>query len=181
MVALNFQTSDLPMQLNQGKFEYNGGCGYLLKPDFMRRPDKTFDPFAESPVDGVIAAQCSVRVISGQFLSDKKVGTYVEVDMYGLPTDTIRKEFRTRMVPSNGLNPVYNEEPFTFRKVSFLFTTFKASVPPRKVLLYNVVCLFALAIQWKERSNKRTKLSISGKFKPFKGLSLVVSTNDVIQ
>ncbi|CAL1280662.1 unnamed protein product [Larinioides sclopetarius] len=117
MVALNFQTPDLPMQLNQGKFEYNGGCGYLLKPDFMRRPDKTFDPFAESPVDGVIAAQCSVRVISGQFLSDKKVGTYVEVDMYGLPTDTIRKEFRTRLVPNNGLNPVYNEEPFVFRKV----------------------------------------------------------------
>lgn len=57
------------------------------------------------------------QVISGQFLSDKKVGTYVEVDMYGLPTDTIRKEFRTRTVPANGLNPVYNEEPFVFRKV----------------------------------------------------------------
>ena len=56
-------------------------------------------------------------MISGQFLSDKKIGTYVEVDMYGLPTDTIRKEFRTRMVPNNGLNPVYNEEPFVFRKV----------------------------------------------------------------
>ncbi|CAF5144897.1 unnamed protein product, partial [Rotaria magnacalcarata] len=40
---------------------------YLLKPDFMRRPDRTFDPYAESPVDGVIAAFCSVRVISGQF------------------------------------------------------------------------------------------------------------------
>ncbi|XP_049825323.1 1-phosphatidylinositol 4,5-bisphosphate phosphodiesterase isoform X2 [Aethina tumida] len=117
MVSLNFQTSDLPMQLNQGKFEYNGNCGYLLKPDFMRRHDRTFDPFAECPVDGVIAAQCSVQVIAGQFLSDKKVGTYVEVDMYGLPTDTIRKEFRTRLVPSNGLNPVYNEEPFLFRKV----------------------------------------------------------------
>ncbi|KAH1019172.1 hypothetical protein HUJ04_009028 [Dendroctonus ponderosae] len=117
MVSLNFQTSDLPMQLNQGKFEYNGNCGYLLKPDFMRRPDRIFDPFAESPVDGVIAAQCSVQVIAGQFLSDKKIGTYVEVDMYGLPTDTIRKEFRTRMVPANGLNPVYNEEPFLFRKV----------------------------------------------------------------
>lgn len=46
-----------------------------------------------------------------------QVGTYVEVDMYGLPTDTVRKEFRTRMVPANGLNPVYNEEPFLFRKV----------------------------------------------------------------
>ncbi|XP_042188776.1 1-phosphatidylinositol 4,5-bisphosphate phosphodiesterase beta-4 isoform X2 [Callorhinchus milii] len=117
MVSLNFQTPDLAMQLNQGKFEYNGSCGYLLKPEFMRRPDRTFDPFSETPVDGVIAATCSVEVISGQFLSDKKIGTYVEVDMYGLPTDTIRKEFRTRMVMNNGLNPVYNEEAFVFRKV----------------------------------------------------------------
>ena len=58
-----------------------------------------------------------LQVISGQFLSDKKIGTYVEVDMYGLPTDTIRKEFRTKVVPANGLNPVYNEDPFVFRKV----------------------------------------------------------------
>lgn len=58
------------------------------------------------------------KVFSGQFLSDKKIGTYVEVDMYGLPTDTIRKEFRTRMVMNNGLNPAYNEEPFVFRKVA---------------------------------------------------------------
>ncbi|XP_077341613.1 1-phosphatidylinositol 4,5-bisphosphate phosphodiesterase beta-4 isoform X2 [Lithobates pipiens] len=117
MVSLNYQTPDLAMQLNLGKFEYNGSCGFLLKPDFMRRPDRTFDPFSETPVDGVIAATCSVQVISGQFLSDKKTGTYVEVDMYGLPTDTIRKEFKTRMVMNNGLNPVYNEEPFVFRKV----------------------------------------------------------------
>uniref|UniRef100_A0AAY4C1I5 1-phosphatidylinositol 4,5-bisphosphate phosphodiesterase n=1 Tax=Denticeps clupeoides TaxID=299321 RepID=A0AAY4C1I5_9TELE len=117
MVSLNYQTPDLAMQLNQGKFEYNGACGYLLKPDFMRRSDRMFDPFSETPVDGVIAATCSVQVFSGQFLSDKKIGTYVEVDMYGLPTDTIRKEFRTRMVMNNGLNPYYNEEPFVFRKV----------------------------------------------------------------
>uniref|UniRef100_A0A3B3RET8 1-phosphatidylinositol 4,5-bisphosphate phosphodiesterase n=1 Tax=Paramormyrops kingsleyae TaxID=1676925 RepID=A0A3B3RET8_9TELE len=117
MVSLNYQTPDLAMQLNQGKFEYNGSFGYLLKPDFMRRSDRMFDPFSETPVDGVIAAHCSVQVFSGLFLSDKKIGSYVEVDMYGLPTDTIRKEFRTRMVMNNGLNPAYNEEPFVFRKV----------------------------------------------------------------
>ena len=50
------------MQLNQGKFEFNGNCGWQIKPEFMRRTDKTFDPFAETPVDGVIAAQCSVQV-----------------------------------------------------------------------------------------------------------------------
>ena len=27
------------------------------------REDKQFDPFAETPVDGVIAAQCSVQVV----------------------------------------------------------------------------------------------------------------------
>lgn len=61
MVALNFQTPDLPMQLNQGKFEFNGTTGYLLKPEFMRRSDRSFDPFSEG-VDGVITAQCSVQV-----------------------------------------------------------------------------------------------------------------------
>jgi phosphatidylinositol phospholipase C, beta len=37
--------------------------------------------------------------------------------MYGLPTDTIRREFRTRTVPNNGLNPYFNEDPFVFRKI----------------------------------------------------------------
>ena len=42
--------------------------------------------------------------------------------MYGLPTDTIKKEFKTKTIPANGLNPVYNEEPFVFRKVFRNFT-----------------------------------------------------------
>ena len=62
LVSLNFQTPDLPFQLNQGKFEYNGNCGYLLKPDFMRRPERAFDPFAESAIDGILAATCNVTV-----------------------------------------------------------------------------------------------------------------------
>ena len=49
---------------------------YLLKPDFMRRPDRTFDPFSESPVDGVIAAHCSVKVISGICSSLKIVSSF---------------------------------------------------------------------------------------------------------
>ena len=50
------------MQLNLGRFEYNGRCGYLLKPEFMRRPDRQFDPFTESTVDGVIAATVQLKV-----------------------------------------------------------------------------------------------------------------------
>lgn len=109
--------TDLAMQLNLGIFEYNARCGFLLKPEFMRRKDRRLDPFAESTVDGIIAGTVSIQVISGQFLSDKRVGTYIEVDMYGLPADTVRRKFRTRIVPNNAINPQYNEEPFVFKKV----------------------------------------------------------------
>lgn len=54
--------SDLPMQLNMGVFEYNGGSGYLLKPEFMRRTDKHFDPFTENIVDGIVANTVKIRV-----------------------------------------------------------------------------------------------------------------------
>ncbi|GIX88485.1 1-phosphatidylinositol 4,5-bisphosphate phosphodiesterase classes I and II [Caerostris extrusa] len=37
--------------------------------------------------------------------------------MYGLPADTVRRRFRTRTVPNNGINPMYDEEPFVFKKV----------------------------------------------------------------
>lgn len=54
--------ADLAMQLNLGIFEMNGRSGYLLKPQFMRRMDRKFDPFAESTVDGIIAGTVSVQV-----------------------------------------------------------------------------------------------------------------------
>ncbi|KAM5316887.1 1-phosphatidylinositol 4,5-bisphosphate phosphodiesterase beta-3 isoform 1-T2 [Glossophaga mutica] len=117
LVALNFQTLDVAMQLNAGVFEYNGRSGYLLKPEFMRRPDKSFDPFTEVIVDGIVANALRVKVISGQFLSDRKVGIYVEVDMFGLPVDTRRGKYRTRTSQGNSFNPVWDEEPFEFPKV----------------------------------------------------------------
>ncbi|XP_071802136.1 1-phosphatidylinositol 4,5-bisphosphate phosphodiesterase beta-1-like isoform X8 [Asterias amurensis] len=117
MVALNYQTLDLPMQLNMGYFEINGRTGYILKPEFMRRKDRLFDPFAESTMDGVVAATVEVRVISGQFLSDRRVNTYVEVDMFGLPADTVRRRYKTKSSSSNSINPVFDGDHFVFRKV----------------------------------------------------------------
>lgn len=57
------------------------------------------------------------QVISGQFLSDKKVGVYVEVDMFGLPADTKRK-YRTKTSNGNSLDPVWDDEMFVFNKVT---------------------------------------------------------------
>uniref|UniRef100_A0A3B3WDB7 Phosphoinositide phospholipase C n=1 Tax=Poecilia mexicana TaxID=48701 RepID=A0A3B3WDB7_9TELE len=118
LVALNYQTIDLSMQLNLFMFEYNGRSGYRLKPEFMRRHDKHFDPFTENTVDGIVANTLSVKVISGQFLTERRVGVYVEVEMFGLPADTRRKALKTKTSQNNNaVNPVWDEEPIIFKKV----------------------------------------------------------------
>ncbi|XP_052668037.1 1-phosphatidylinositol 4,5-bisphosphate phosphodiesterase beta-2 isoform X3 [Harpia harpyja] len=117
MVALNFQTMDVPMQQNMALFEFNGQCGYLLKHEFMRRPDKQFDPFSVDRMDVVVASTLSVTILSGQFLSDRSVKTYVEVELFGLPRDTKRK-YRTKLTSTaNSINPVWKEEAFVFEKI----------------------------------------------------------------
>ncbi|XP_055087334.1 1-phosphatidylinositol 4,5-bisphosphate phosphodiesterase beta-2 [Periophthalmus magnuspinnatus] len=116
LVALNYQTMDFPMQLNMALFEYNGRTGYLLKHDVMRRSDKKFDPFCDR-IDTVVASTLTIKIYSGQFLSDKNVKTGVEVEVIGLPNDP-KKKYRTKWTTTaNAINPVWNEEPFVFEKI----------------------------------------------------------------
>ncbi|XP_055342779.1 1-phosphatidylinositol 4,5-bisphosphate phosphodiesterase beta-1-like [Paramacrobiotus metropolitanus] len=117
LVALNVQTPDLGMQLNTAVFEFNGLTGYILKPELMRRKDRTLDPFTESHLDGVVPASLSVRVISGLMLSFKRISTFAEVDLYGIFGDIKKKDHRTRTCLNNGMNPQYDQvnQPFVFR------------------------------------------------------------------
>ncbi|XP_031134676.2 1-phosphatidylinositol 4,5-bisphosphate phosphodiesterase beta-2 isoform X2 [Sander lucioperca] len=116
MVALNYQTMDFPMQLNMALFEFNGRTGYLLKHDVLRRSDKKFDPFCDR-IDTVVASTLTIKIYSGQFLSDKNVKTGVEVEVIGLPGDP-KKKYRTKWSTTpNAINPVWNEEPFVFEKI----------------------------------------------------------------
>ena len=62
MAALNFQTLDLPMQLNLGFFELNGRCGYVLKPYCMRKKDLLFDPFEMDTIENVVPNTVTIQV-----------------------------------------------------------------------------------------------------------------------
>ncbi|XP_039993523.1 1-phosphatidylinositol 4,5-bisphosphate phosphodiesterase beta-2 [Xiphias gladius] len=116
MVALNYQTMDFPMQLNMALFEFNSRTGYLLKHDVLRRSDKKFDPFCDR-IDTVVASTLTIKIYSGQFLTDKNVKTGVEVEVIGLPGDP-KKKYRTKWSTTpNAFNPVWNEEPFVFEKI----------------------------------------------------------------
>ncbi|XP_078263180.1 1-phosphatidylinositol 4,5-bisphosphate phosphodiesterase beta-2-like [Rhinoraja longicauda] len=118
MVALNFQTADIPMQLNNACFEFNGRCGYILKHELLRCLDKKFDPFTADQIDVIAPNTLSILVKSGQFLSDRNCKFYVEVELFGLPNDP-RQKFRTKLTcEQNSINPQWrDDEPFVFEKI----------------------------------------------------------------
>ncbi|MFH4973935.1 hypothetical protein AB6A40_000644 [Gnathostoma spinigerum] len=111
MVALNYQTGDRAMQLNQGRFLANGQCGYVLKPAYMM--DEAFAPNDISKISSSCPVHLSIQIIGGRHLSrkDKNKGIcspVVQVDIIGLPDDT--RTAKTHAITSNGLNPIWNEQ-----------------------------------------------------------------------
>ncbi|KAM8749255.1 1-phosphatidylinositol 4,5-bisphosphate phosphodiesterase delta-4 isoform 1-T1 [Acanthopagrus schlegelii] len=113
IVALNFQTAGLEMDLNDGLFGQNGRCGFVLKPDFMRDGHTRFSPEKPEERQGYKPQRLSIQVISGQQLPkvNQKEGSIVDplvrVEIYGVPQDQSKEE--TSHINNNGFNPVWNE------------------------------------------------------------------------
>lgn len=104
MVALNYQTPDKAMQLNQGKFRQNGGCGYVLRPEFMFKPSEE-ELALGAASDPIII---SLIILGARHLSKSGrgiVSPFVEVEVIGDTTES-RK---TKTIGDNGLNPFWNE------------------------------------------------------------------------
>nr|XP_020460695.1 1-phosphatidylinositol 4,5-bisphosphate phosphodiesterase epsilon-1 isoform X2 [Monopterus albus] len=112
LVALNYQTDDLPMQLNTALFEANGGCGYVLKPAVLwDRSCPLYQQFCpmERDVEKMSPAVYSFTVVSGQNVcpGNSTGSPCIEVDVLGLPIDSCH--FRTKPIHRNTLNPMWNE------------------------------------------------------------------------
>ncbi|XP_045436396.1 1-phosphatidylinositol 4,5-bisphosphate phosphodiesterase delta-4 isoform X5 [Pipistrellus kuhlii] len=112
MVAMNVQTAGLEMDICDGLFRQNGGCGYVLKPDFLRDSQSSFQP--ERPISPFKACTLLIQVISGQQLpkvdSTKEaaiVDPLVRVEIFGVRPDTARLE--TSYVENNGFNPYWGQ------------------------------------------------------------------------
>ncbi|KAK8783444.1 hypothetical protein V5799_010196 [Amblyomma americanum] len=108
MVALNYQTPDRPMQLNQGRFLQNGRCGYVHRPDFMH--DDDYDPYDGTTLKSVHPITLSIKVIAARHLMKSGrgiVSPFVEIEIVGADYDSCR--YKTGTIPDNGLNPVWNE------------------------------------------------------------------------
>ncbi|XP_057192507.1 1-phosphatidylinositol 4,5-bisphosphate phosphodiesterase delta-4 [Triplophysa rosa] len=113
IVALNFQTAGMEMDLNDGLFSQNSHCGYILKPEILRNRERCFDPDNPHSRDEYHPLQLSVKIISGQQLPkvNKKewsiVDPFVRVEIYGVSLDQAKQE--TEYIENNGFNPCWNE------------------------------------------------------------------------
>ncbi|XP_060267291.1 1-phosphatidylinositol 4,5-bisphosphate phosphodiesterase delta-4 isoform X2 [Ovis aries] len=112
MVAMNMQTAGLEMDLCDGLFRQNAGCGYVLKPDFLRDAQSSFHP--ERPISPFKAQTLIIQVISGQQLpkvdntkEQSIVDPLVRVEIFGVRPDITRQE--TSYVENNGFNPYWGQ------------------------------------------------------------------------
>lgn len=115
LVALNYQYLGLSMDLNRGRFLQNGRCGYVLKPAVLREEVAYYSPHMKGEIPGNRSFNIQLKIISGHQLPKPKGSTakgddldpFVMIEVYGIPADS--KAFRTRTVPHNGYNPVFDE------------------------------------------------------------------------
>ncbi|XP_013911427.1 PREDICTED: 1-phosphatidylinositol 4,5-bisphosphate phosphodiesterase zeta-1 [Thamnophis sirtalis] len=115
MVALNFQTPGVQMDLQIGKFSDNGGCGYILKPEFLRNENTQFNPYSISANHQAITL--TIKLISGHQLPPSnlsrtnKADPLVILEIYGVPEDQAKQQ--SCVVKGNALCPRWNQT-FTF-------------------------------------------------------------------
>ncbi|XP_046895534.1 LOW QUALITY PROTEIN: 1-phosphatidylinositol 4,5-bisphosphate phosphodiesterase gamma-1 [Hypomesus transpacificus] len=113
LVALNFQTADKPMQMNQALFMLNGRSGYVLQPPIMR--DDAFDPFDRQTLRGLEPITLQIEVLGARHLPKHGRGIVcplIEIEACGAEYDSAKQ--KTDSEADNGLNPTWPTKPFRF-------------------------------------------------------------------
>lgn len=128
LVAMNFQTHDAALGLNDGRFRENGGCGYIRKPDSLLVSTNKQQTLGKE-------IMLNIRVLSGTCLPKPKCGkvgeiidpyVVVRVDDVSLDAEgdtvegSLRKDLldkcerKTDDVRGNGYCPQWNSGLYSF-------------------------------------------------------------------
>mmetsp|Transcript_3823 Transcript_3823/g.5521 ORF Transcript_3823/g.5521 Transcript_3823/m.5521 type:complete len:221 (+) Transcript_3823:468-1130(+) len=114
LVALNFQTSDTPLLLNDGLFKQNGGCGYVKKP-----------PCILGEAGMKTSTRLRMRILCGSCLpkphgatEGEYIDPYVLVSVHDVKNDNGKESFvtskvlETESIDDNGFCPMWNQSEF---------------------------------------------------------------------
>lgn len=117
LVALNFQTPDAPLILNDGMFKQSGGCGYVEKPESVLTGSAP--PNKKNIHIEVLSAQCLPK--PNGVKTGETIDPYVQIDLHDvrLADDGDKEEyatssFKTSCVDNNGFCPVWKDAKTDF-------------------------------------------------------------------
>ncbi|KAJ1349315.1 hypothetical protein KIN20_004810 [Parelaphostrongylus tenuis] len=145
MVALNFQTPDVIMAINQAMFEQSGNCGFQQKPrvlwDTTHPLHGKFSPLSKDLANSS-ALILNLTVISGQHVQPgcHYASLYVEIEVIGIPCDCFKE--KTKIVHRNSVNPVWNHSTqlrIVFIDLAFLRLAVCDSGQNGRVIAHRVV------------------------------------------
>jgi len=187
MVALNFQTCDAALRLNDGRFRQNGGCGYVLKPSTLLAMQK------KTGEEDTLPLKLSVKILSGSCLPKPKgaasgdcINPYVRVSVFDVKNGD--KEtcttFSTNPVYKNGFFPIWNEGVFRFLVENWAAAMIQLSVYNKDVGKDDFIASASIPISCLRRGLRSVKLfdasnSTSGAF-DFASLLIEVKTKNVM-
>nr|XP_039264802.1 1-phosphatidylinositol 4,5-bisphosphate phosphodiesterase gamma-1-like [Styela clava] len=124
LVALNFQTCDRAMQLNEARFEQNGRCGFVPKPNYFL--EKDFNPFLKNTSTFADHLRIYLQIIGARHLPKSGRGLacpFVEIEIIGCDFDN--QKVKTPKKDDNGLNPIFKESyEFTILNPPLAFMKF---------------------------------------------------------
>jgi phosphatidylinositol phospholipase C, delta len=104
VVALNYQTWDDDMRLNDGMFSLNKGYGYVLKPKYMRDITCGAKP---TPCTIKVQVLCGTQIPKPSL---QKKGDIVDPYVKMTINRRLHTEVKTKVVRNNGLNPAWMED-----------------------------------------------------------------------
>ena len=91
-MALNYQTEDEQNIINDAKFSDNGGCGFVLKPGFLRNHSLPYSCNGLDQLEMKSAWKINIKLLSGHLLNAKTeshdtFNPFVEIKIRGHPAD----------------------------------------------------------------------------------------------
>jgi hypothetical protein len=111
LVALNFQTHDSNLTLNDGLFRQGGRCGYVPKPVSVLgegpKPEKTIVQIT------VLSARCLPKPKGAK--KGEMIDPYCQIDLHDVRVNEaaceehVKESFKTKTVGNNGFNPVWKK------------------------------------------------------------------------
>jgi phosphatidylinositol phospholipase C, delta len=114
LVALNFQTPDVPLLLNDGRFRQAGSSGYVLKPESVLGHQK---PLPRCVKVSVLSGSCLPKPRG--IKEGEAIDPYVQVELHDVTVKDGKEEYtgeswKTPIVTNNGFCPAWEHEPKIF-------------------------------------------------------------------